>query len=83
MYDPVIFFDPRFVTNVIAGWVLVLLGALLLLCAGVWWSWANEPGRVEKAPRGWRALAGLGWVCFLAGIAWQVVGYVRVGAATF
>jgi hypothetical protein len=78
-----IFFDPAFTTNVMVGWLIMLAGAGLLLLTGVWWSFANEHGKAERAPTGWRLAAGLGFLLFILGWAWQIVGYTRVSVMTF
>jgi drug/metabolite transporter (DMT)-like permease len=79
MRYPSLFFDPQFVSNVVAGWLLCLLGAGLLLLAAIWWSWAGEWLHAERKPLAWRALSGAGFVVFIVGIFWQIVGYARVG----
>lgn len=76
---PVIFFDPRFVTHVIAGWVLTLAGVGLLLVAAAWWSWRSDAS--QQSPRSglWRLVSFAGWACFVGGLVWQFVGYGRYG----
>ena len=83
MSPPPILFDPKFVPLVGGGWGLAVLGALCLLAAAIWWSWASDGVRLEPKPPAWRALAGAGWLFFVGGILWQLVGYVRVGVATW
>jgi hypothetical protein len=78
-----VLFDPEFMINVASGWGFVVLGALILLAAGIWWSASNPPPYAEKAPRGWRALTALGWTLFLLGWVWQIVGYARIGVGRF
>ncbi len=78
MYDPPIFFDLSFVRNVIAGFALTLLGALVLLAAGVWSSQAGEWLRGERRPAAWRALCALGLALFVIGIVWQLIGYTPI-----
>lgn len=83
MSPPPVLFDPEFVPFVGGGYGLILLGAVLLLVAGIWWSRASDGVRLEPKPRAWRALTGAGWIFFLLGIAWQLAGYVRIGAVTW
>jgi hypothetical protein len=80
MYHPTIFFNPQFVVNVIAGWTLTVLGAVLLLAAAVWFVAAGEWAHGQPRPAAWRALCTLGFALFIAGWVWQLVGYYRVGA---
>jgi hypothetical protein len=83
MYDPPVFFDPRFVANVIAGYLLTVVGAVLLLAAGVWFAWAGEWLGAARKPLAWRALCAAGIALFLLGLLWQFLGYGRVGAVTW
>jgi drug/metabolite transporter (DMT)-like permease len=83
MPTPPIIFDPEFVPLVAGGYGLALLGAVLLLAAGIWWARASNGVRLDPKPPAWRALAGAGWLCFVLGILWQLVGYVRIGVGTW
>jgi len=83
MYHAIIFFDPVFVINVIAGFLLTLAGAGLLLLAAIWSVFAGEWLHGEKRPAAWRGLCGVGAAVFLLGLVWQIVGYYRVGAVTW
>ena len=83
MYHPPIFFDPGFVANVIAGWLLTAAGAVLLLVAGVWLSVSGEWLHGERKPAAFRGLCAVGLAVFLVGLLWQCVGYYRVGAVTW
>jgi len=65
------------------GYGLALLGAILLLAAGVWWAWASDGTRLEPKPAAWRALASAGWLCFVGGVLWQLVGYALIGVGTW
>lgn len=76
---PTIFFDPMFVTNIIAGYLVTVLGALILLVAGAWWSWAQDASQLSPKSPAWRALCGLGWCVFIGGWVWQILGYIRTG----
>jgi drug/metabolite transporter (DMT)-like permease len=79
MHTPPIFFEPQFVSNIIAGWLLLLLGAAVLLLAAVWMVWANEWADRERKPSAWRGLCAIGFGLFVVGFLWQVIGYARVG----
>lgn len=83
MAAPRVLFDAEVMSNVGAGWVLGLLGAGLLLVAAVWWSWQADTAQTNPKPFAWRVLCGMGWVFFIAGIIWQLVGYFRIGAVTW
>jgi hypothetical protein len=78
-----VLFDQEVILNVAFGWLILLVGVLVLLAAGIWWSAANPPPYEEKAPRGWRALCRVGWGLFLLGWVWQIVGYARIGVGRF
>jgi hypothetical protein len=72
-------------TVVNAGYAATLLGALLLLAVGMWWSWASEDG-VQVPRESWpgavRGAAVAGWALFGGGILLQLVGYLTlVGVA--
>jgi hypothetical protein len=83
VYHPTIFFDPVFVVNVVAGWLLTVLGAVVLLGAAVWSVAAGEWLRGEPKPAAWRALCAAGVAAFAAGWLWQIIGYYRIGAVTW
>jgi uncharacterized membrane protein len=83
MYHPTIFFNPFFVTNVIAGFILTLLGALVLLVAAIWFMMAREWEHQPRRPASWRTLCTIGIAMFALGWVWQLVGYYRVGAVTW
>src|SRR5262249_49526430 len=83
MYHPTIFFEPVFVVSVIAGFLVTVLGALLLLVAAVWFVAAGEWQNTAASPAAGRALCALGLAAFLGGWLWQLVGYWHVGAVTF
>lgn len=84
MYHPTIFFDPQFTLGVMAGWMIQAAGAGALLLAGVWFSLAGEWRRGNAGPpTAFRALAGLGFVMFLGGILWQLVGYWGTGVLSW
>jgi hypothetical protein len=76
---PTIFFDPAFTTNVLAGFVVTVLGALILLVAGAWWSWSSDSSQQSPQSGAWRALCVLGWAVFIAGWIWQIAGYINTG----
>jgi hypothetical protein len=59
-------------------------GALMLLLAALWWSWAGDGIEVprERWPAPVRLLALVGWGCFIGGLFGQVIAHVRdVGVA--
>ncbi len=81
--QPPIFFDPVFVVNVIAGWILTLGGAGLLLVAAVWSVVAGEWLGGQPKPAAYRGLCAIGVAAFVIGWLWQIVGYYRTGALTW
>ena len=83
MVHPPIFFDPVFVSNVIAGYLVTVLGAVMLLGAGVWWSAASDTSQASPRSGAWRALCGLGWAVFVAGWVWQILGYIATNNVTW
>jgi hypothetical protein len=78
-----VLFDSAVMTAVGVGWVITVLGALVLLACAVWWSAANRSRTIDQAPSGWRPAVGLGMILFVGGLAWQVLGYARIGIARF
>jgi hypothetical protein len=83
MVRPTIFFDPVFVENVIAGLLVTLVGGVLLLVAGVWWARTSDAAQADPRSAAWRTLCAIGWLVFLGGILWQLLGYIRIGAVTW
>jgi hypothetical protein len=81
---PTIFLDPLFTLSVMAGWILTVVGVVLLLLVGVWFSAAGEWRRgAGHAPAAFRAAYGLGLVMFLGGLLWQFVGYWVSGSLSW
>ncbi len=80
---PPVLFDPKFVPLVGGGYGLALLGAILLLAGGIWWSLASDGVRLEPKPPVWRAVTSVGWLFFVLGILWQLAGYIGIGAVTW
>jgi hypothetical protein len=74
-------YSPVFAMNVIAGYLLTLLGAVLALAAGVWWMWAGEWLRGESRPPAFGGLYTLAILLFVVGILWQLAGYIRLNYA--
>ncbi|HEY7204812.1 MAG TPA: hypothetical protein VIA61_10965 [Methylomirabilota bacterium] len=81
---PTIFFDPVFTMSVMAGWLLTVAGAVLLLLGAVWFSMAGEwrQGPV-RPPSAFRALIGVGLVFWLGGLLWQFIGYFTSGSLSW
>ena len=83
MYPP-IFLDPVFTLGVMAGWIITVVGAVLLLVAAIWYSLAGEWRRgTAGPPSAFRALTGLGFVFWLGGILWQFIGYFTTGSLSW
>jgi hypothetical protein len=70
-------YSPIFAVNVLAGYLLTVLGALLALAAAVWWVRAGEWSH-GKPPPAFRMLATAAFSLFVVGIFWQLVGYLRL-----
>jgi hypothetical protein len=83
MDKPNVLFDVLFMKAVGSGWLVTVLGALLLLLAGIWYSQANRSRAVDRAPAGFRGVVAVGFCLFLLGLVWQFVGYGVIGAASF
>jgi hypothetical protein len=72
-------YSQAFAVNVIAGYLLTVLGAVLALAAAVWSTWAGEgPPHTESRPQGFRVLSVLAVILFVVGIFWQLAGYLRL-----
>ena len=78
-----VLFDSAVMAAVGLGWVLTVLGALVLLVCAIWWSAANRARAIDRAPAGWRPAVGLGVILFVGGLAWQIFGYASIGIARF
>jgi len=71
-------YSHTFALNVLAGYGLTVLGALMGLAAAVWFMRAGEWLRGGTRPAAFRALATLAFVLFTVGIFWQLAGYLRI-----
>jgi hypothetical protein len=71
-------YSHAFTVNIIAGYLLALLGALLALVAAVWWVQAQEWLDSGPPPPAFRALTAAAFTLFAIGIFWQLVGYLRL-----
>ncbi len=71
-------YSPAFVSNVLAGYILTVLGAVFALAAGVWWMRAGEWSRGEPQPPAFRALTAAAFLFFIVGLFWQLIGYLRL-----
>ena len=71
-------YSHSFALNVLAGFGVMGLGALLALVAGVWWMRAGEWLRGGPPPAAFRALGTLAFLLFIIGIFWQLAGYLRI-----
>lgn len=73
-------YSPIFAVNIIAGYLLTVLGAGLALATAVWFTVAGEWAHRE-APPAFRALGTVAVVLFIAGLFWQLTGYIRLDYA--
>jgi hypothetical protein len=69
-------YSHAFTVNIVAGYLLVLLGDLLALVAAGWWVQAQEWLNSGPPPRTFRALTVAAFTLFAIGIFWQLVGYL-------
>ena len=83
MAHPPIFFDPQFVSNVILGYLVMVVGALILLVGGVWWSLHSDSSQQDPPSGAWRALCRAGWAIFIGGWVWQILGYINTHTVTW
>jgi len=70
-----------FPPNVIAAFLLTLLGAVLALALTVCWSWAEDRAHGGPPPPATRKLFAAAFALFTIGIFWQLIGYLRVDRA--
>jgi len=69
--------NPAFTQEIVAGFVVCIVGALLALAASIPLELAKE--RVHagaRAPVAWRILCAAALGLFLVGTLWQLVGYL-------
>jgi hypothetical protein len=71
-------YSDAFTVNIVAGYLLVLLGDLFALVAAGWWVQAQEWLDSGPPPRTFRPLAVAAFTLFAIGIFWQLVGYLRL-----
>ncbi len=71
-------YSHAYTVNVIAGYLLSLLGAVLALMAALWWVQAQEWLGSGPPPSAFRALTAAAFTLFTMGIVWQLVGYLRL-----
>jgi len=76
-------YSHTFALNVVAGYLLTVLGAVLALAAAVWWMRAGEWAHGEPQPPAFRALTALAFVLFVGGLFWQLAGYLRLNYTTW
>ena len=75
---PLMAYSTTFAVNVLAGYGLTVLGALLALAAGVWWMMAGEWAHGKSQPMAFRGLSTLAFVLFTVGLFWQLFGYIHL-----
>jgi hypothetical protein len=75
-------YSQTFAVNIIAGYLLTVLGALLALAAVVWWTRAGEWAH-QTPPPAYRALSRGAIVLFVIGLVWQLAGYLRLNYTMF
>jgi hypothetical protein len=70
--------NPAFTLNVIAGFIVSLLGALLALAASVWCEKAEERAHGRRPSVACRVFGAAALGLFFIGTMWQLVGYLRL-----
>ena len=71
-------YSPAFIGNVVVGFVVTVIGAVLALVAAVWYMRAREWAGNAPRPLAFRALSVAAVLLFVVGIAWQLKGYLRL-----
>ena len=71
-------YSPVFAVNVIAGYLLTVLGAVLGLAAVVWWTWTDDGARAGTMGPAPRLLSTLALTLFIVGLFWQLAGYLHL-----
>ncbi len=72
-----------FVRYVFPGYMLCLIGAVLLLIAAAYWTVKSDGVRLHVKPAWWRLVTTLGFLAFTVGVVLQLAGYVWIGAVTW
>lgn len=75
--------DPRFLWNVTAGYLVTLVGAALIVAAGMWLARAGAWALVARKPLAWQILSAVGCSLFMFGILWQLAALMRTGAVAW
>jgi hypothetical protein len=70
-------YSSTFALNVIAGYLLTVLGAVLSLVTIIWWR-AADGWRHRQPPTSFRALSTAAVGIFIIGIFWQIIGYLTI-----
>jgi hypothetical protein len=71
-------YSPVFAMNVIAGYLLTVLSAVLALATVVWWAWTGEGARAGTQAPAMRLLGTLAIFLFVVGLFWQLAGYLHL-----
>ena len=83
MLESSVLSDPRFLWNVMAGYLVTLVGAVLIVAAGMWLSRAGTWALIARKPLAWQALSAAGCALFMFGILWLLVAFMRTGAVAW
>jgi len=75
-------YSSTFALNVLVGFGLTFVGAVLALVAGVWWMLAGEWAHGQRQPLAFRGLSTLAFLLFTVGLFWQLIGYVHLNYTT-
>ena len=66
-----------------AGYLVALVGAVLMVAAGMWLSRAGTWARISRKPLTWQALSAPGCSLFMFGVLWLLVAFMRTGAVAW
>ncbi|MBI2528209.1 MAG: hypothetical protein HYY95_20835 [Candidatus Rokubacteria bacterium] len=83
MLESSVLSDPRFLWNAMAGYLVTLVGAVLIVAAGLWMSRAGPWALIARRPLAWQALGAAGCSLFMLGILWLLVALMRTGAVAW
>jgi hypothetical protein len=71
-------YSATFTPNVIAGLLITLFAAVLVLGVTICWSWAEDRTYGGPPPASIRKLSVIAFTLFAIGIFWQLIGYLRM-----
>jgi NADH:ubiquinone oxidoreductase subunit 6 (subunit J) len=76
-------YSATYLVSVVGGYLITVVGAVLALATGVWYMLTGDYAGKAQRPMIFRALGALSALIFIFGIAWQLVGYLRLEYSNF